>query len=222
MTSVDTRETLDDRQADPAAASASLRDIVVINTLFGGRHAARWGVTRLLTGVPQNQAVTVLDLGAGAGDLGDDLRRHLPWRVTPLAFDHLRCAATMSRARGVSTVVADLHAIPLPPRAVDVVLVSQVLHHLPRATVPTFLSTVSSLARIGVVIADLRRSPIARAGIWIASRLLGFHPVTQVDSVTSVEKGFSRMELDHLCRRAGAQPTVRRRPGWRLVAWWRT
>ncbi|MEX1050118.1 MAG: class I SAM-dependent methyltransferase, partial [Gemmatimonadales bacterium] len=148
MTSFDTLETLDDRAADPATASASLRDIVVINRLFGGRHAVRWGVTRLLTGIPRDRPVTLLDLGAGAGDIADDLRRHLPWRVTPLAFDHLHCAATMSRARGVPAVVADLHAIPLPPRSVDVVIVSQVLHHLPRGAVPAFLRNVSTFARI--------------------------------------------------------------------------
>ena len=101
-------------------------------------------------------------------------------------------------------------------------MVSQVLHHLPRAAVPDFLRAVSGMARLGVVIADLRRSPMAGAGIWTASRLLRFHPVTQVDSVTSVAHGFSRIELTDLCRQAGVVAIVRRRPGWRLVAWWRS
>ncbi len=106
-------------------------------------------------------------------------------------------------------------------RAVDVVLVSQVLHHVPRHDVAEFLRSLNAVARLGVVVADLRRSPLAQAGIWAAAHVLSFHEVTRRDGVTSVRRGFTRCELAALCQAAGMRAAVRRRPGWRLVAWWR-
>lgn len=214
-----TLETLDHRDADPTVARATLADLAVSNTLFGGRQAARWGVERLLKDAPTRTGVTLLDVGAGAGDIARHLVRTLG--VAAIALDHLACAARLCRDRGFDAVVADLHHLPLAPRSVDVVLVSQVLHHLPRPAVPAFLRAMTAVARLGVVVADLRRSPMARAGIWTAAHVLRFHRVTRLDGVTSVRRGFARAELDALCRRAGVVPMVRRRPGWRLVAWWR-
>ena len=217
-------ETLDRRDADPVAVQATLRDLTGLKPLFGGRQAVVWGVRRLLELAHPTRPVTLLDVGAGSGDITGHLvtavgRR---WRITPLALDHLVAAARLCRTRGVPAIVGQLFHPPIGPGAVDIVVVSQVLHHLPRAAVPDFLRAVSGMARLGVVIADLRRSPMAGAGIWTASRLLRFHPVTQVDSVTSVAHGFSRIELTELCRQAGVVAIVRRRPGWRLVAWWRS
>jgi len=221
--SVPTRlETLDRRDAEPAVATRNLRDLALVNTLFGGRQAVRWGVARLLRGLPPGRAVTVLDVGAGAGDIAQHLRATVCPRVLPVALDHLFPAATLCRARGVPAVVADLHAPPVAPGGVDVVVLSQVLHHLPRPGIPAFLRRVSGLARVGVVVADLRRSAVAQGGIWVAAHLLRLHPVTRIDGVASVGKGFTRGELGALCRAAGAAPIVRRRPGWRLVACWRT
>lgn len=215
-------ETLDRRDADPVTATRNLRDLAFVNTMFGGRQTVRWGVTHLLRGLPAERTYTLLDVGAGAGDIAHYLRDTMPWRLMPVALDHLRPAAALCRARGVHALVGDLSALPVGARGVDVVVLSQVLHHLPRPDIPAFLHGLSALARVGVVVADLRRSPLAQGGIWAAAHLLGLHRVTRVDGVTSVGKGFTRAELDALCRHAGVTATVHRRPGWRLVACWRT
>jgi len=215
-------ETLDRRDAEPATARRILRDLTLVNTLFGGRQAVRWGVAQLLRGLPPERSVTVLDVGAGAGDIARHLRTITPRRVVPVALDHLVSAAMLCRARGVPALVGDLRALPVAPGRVDIVVLSQVLHHLPRSDIPAFLRGLSELAAVGVVVADLRRSPVAQGGLWTASHLLRLHPVTRMDGITSLRKGFTRVELSALCHAAGAAPTVRRRPGWRLVACWRT
>lgn len=214
-------ETLDRRDADPAVVRATLADIAVANALFGGRQAATWGVRRLLDGQPAG-AVTLLDVGAGKGDIVRHLAARLAprWTLRPVALDHLRAAARLCRGAGLPALVADLAHPPLRSGAVDVVLVSQVLHHLPRAAVPAFLRQMDALARLGVVVADLRRSWLARGGIWAAGHVLLWHPVTRRDGMLSVERGFSERELADLCAAAGVRSTVARRPGWRLVAWW--
>lgn len=77
------------------------------------------------------------------------------------------------------------------------------------------------VARRLVVIADLRRSWLAAAGIWASSFALGFHPVSRHDGVLSVLRGYRGPELAHLVSQAvGATPRVRDRPGFRVTACW--
>jgi len=123
---------------------------------------------------------------------------------------------------GIPTAVADAASPPVAPRSVDVVLLSQVAHHFSRDSVARLAGTCNDLARRGVVIADLRRSAIAAAGFRIGARLLRFDPVTRLDGVTSVRRGFSPRELEALLRGSGISARVERRPGFRLVATWRT
>jgi hypothetical protein len=80
------------------------------------------------------------------------------------------------------------------------------------------------VARRLVVVGDLRRSYAAAGGFWLASRALGFHPVTQHDGVVSVFRGFTAAELAAHVRAAAPAARdlrVRHRLGWRVVASWR-
>ncbi len=217
-------ETLDRRDAEPALVRRTLADLSVSNALFGGRQAVHWGLSRLLEDARAAGPLTVLDVGAGMGDILLHVQRRLAarWPLRPVAVDHLRPAARLCHDAGIPAAVGDLARLPLGDRAVDLVVVSQVLHHLAPAAAAAFLRHIAPLARVGVVVADLRRSPVAQAGIWTVSHLLGFHPVTRRDGVASVGYGFTTAELAALCREAGLRAQVARRPGWRLVAWWRS
>jgi ubiquinone/menaquinone biosynthesis C-methylase UbiE len=117
--------------------------------------------------------------------------------------------------------VGDGGQLPLADRSVDIVLASQLLHHLERRSAATLLRELNRVARLGVIVADLRRHPVAALGIWLASYPLRLHPVTRQDGVTSVRRGFTRPELEQLLREAGLAGAVFRRPGYRLVAVWR-
>ena len=78
------------------------------------------------------------------------------------------------------------------------------------------------LARVGVVICDLRRTVLGAAAFRIGARVLGFDPVTVSDGLTSIRRGYTPAELARLLARADVRARVARRPGWRLVATWRT
>jgi hypothetical protein len=103
---------------------------------------------------------------------------------------------------------------------VDVVLVSQVAHHLTSESVVRLIGTCNGLARRAVIVADLRRDPLAGPAFWCGARLLAFDPVTVADGITSIRRGFSRRELRALMTEAGVEGQVAQRPGFRLVATW--
>jgi SAM-dependent methyltransferase len=217
-------ELLDDPGADPGAVAISLGNIARANRWFGGAHAVRYGLARVLAGAPRTDPLLLLDLGTGAGDLPRDAvgwARRRGWRLVPVGLERSRVAAGLARAAGCACAVADAGAAPFRDKSVDVVLVSQVLHHLTPGSAVRLLRDCDRLARVGVVVADLRRARLAATLFRLGGRLLGFDPVTLEDGVTSIRRGYSGAELLALLRAAGVAGRVARRPGYRLVATWR-
>ena len=72
------------------------------------------------------------------------------------------------------------------------------------------------------MIADLRRGPLAALAFRIGATALRFDPVTRADGLTSLRRGYTAGELRDLLLVAGVRARVARRPGYRLVATWRT
>jgi len=101
-----------------------------------------------------------------------------------------------------------------------VVVASQVLHHVPRAVAVRCIAGFDRVARRAVVLADLRRSRVAMAGVWAASVCLGMSRVTRHDAVVSLERGYAKGEFDEMLRDAGVRAVARYRPGCRIVASW--
>jgi len=85
-----------------------------------------------------------------------------------------------------------------------------------------WIATFGALARRAVILADLRRSRVAMAALWLVSYPLGFGNVTRHDGIVSLQRGYTSGELNEMLIAAGAPPVARRRPGFRIVAAWET
>jgi SAM-dependent methyltransferase len=217
-------ELLDDPGADPRIVVRSLGNIARANRWFGGSLAVRYGLARVLDGVPRSRSLTLLDLGTGAGDLPGDAVRWAArrgWRLVPVGLERSRVAAALACAAGCPCAVADAGAAPFRDKSVDLVLVSQVAHHLTEDSVVRLFRACDRLARRAVVVADLRRGRLGPLAFWCGARALGFDGVTRADGMTSLRRGYTPAELRALMAAAGVRGTVERRPGYRLVATWR-
>jgi 2-polyprenyl-3-methyl-5-hydroxy-6-metoxy-1,4-benzoquinol methylase len=217
-------ELLDDPRADPAIVAESLRNIARANRWFGGASAVRFGLDLTLRDIPPRADLSLLDLGTGLGDLPGvavrwGARRGV--RVTPVGIELNRAAAALAKSTGLATVVACAGMPPIREKSVDVVLLSQVAHHLTSDSVVRLFRACDRLARRAVIVADLRRHALAVPSFLLGARLLGFDRVTLADGVTSIRRGFSRRKLLHLMAQAGVSGRVDQRPGFRLVATWR-
>jgi SAM-dependent methyltransferase len=218
------RELLDDPDADPGVVARSLRNISRSNRWFGGAGAVRHGLTRVLAEVPRGSELTLLDLGTGAGDLP---RAAVAWagrldiRLRPVGLELSPVAAGLARAAGVPCAVGCAGYPPFRDKSVDLVLVSQLVHHLAPESAVRLLRTCDRLARVGVIVADLRRGRLAPLAFWVGARALGFDRYTVADGITSIRRGYTPDELRALLARAGVRGRVVRRPMYRLVATWR-
>lgn len=225
-------EILDDPSHDPALAVRSLRDVAKANLLFGGRNAVVREVTRLLgrelaprDQTPRGRTLRLLDIGTGLGDIPAAAARAASRRGVALVTIGLELEPAVARAAGEQcdhAVVADAMRLPFADGAVDLVTVSQVLHHFDGADAERLLRECTRVAAGAVIVADLRRSWFAIAGLWLTSFVLGFHPVSRNDGVVSILRGYTSPELRALVRRAtGRTADVRRAPGSRVTAVWR-
>jgi 2-polyprenyl-3-methyl-5-hydroxy-6-metoxy-1,4-benzoquinol methylase len=217
-------ELLDDPAADQAVVARSLRNIARANRWFGGVAAVTAGLAATVGDLAAGSTLTLLDIGTGLGDLP---RAAVRWgsrrgvSIVPLGIERNPTAARLATGAGVPTSVGCAGALPVRSRGADVVLVSQVLHHLATDAAVTLLRECDRIARRGVIVADLRRSGTAARLFALGALALGFDPVTRADGVTSVRRGYSEDELRALLRRAEVPGRVVRRPGFRLLATWR-
>ena len=217
------QELLDDPAADPAQVRDSLHHITRANRWFGGSSAVRWAVRRALAREPGERSFTLLDVGAGSGDLARVAvltgRKHGA-EVRVIALERNRTAARMLRDAGWVTVLGDTATLPFRPASVDWVLASQMMHHFSPTAAPGVLSGLARVARRAVLIADLQKSSVARVLFAVAARVLRFDPMTRRDGDTSIRRGFTVASLEAALAKAGIPARVARRPGWRLASVW--
>ena len=215
-------EILDLPDLDPNLVKRSLADVVRCNTLFGGLSSALEEIKSTFKDLPRH--ATLLDVGTGLGDIpgrAKTLAKENGVDLTTLGFDS---ALEVTRASGESVsfaVCGDALNLPFADRSVDVVMCSQVLHHFDEADAATLLREMDRVARIRVIVSDIRRSWIAAAGLWLVSFPLRFHAVSRHDGVVSVLRGFTPNELSDTVNDAIARkPVVHRRRGFRITASW--
>jgi SAM-dependent methyltransferase len=215
-------EILDLPDLDPSLVKRSLADVVRCNALFGGLSSALEEIKSTFKDLPRH--ATLLDVGTGLGDIpcrAKTLAKENGVDLTTLGFDS---ALELTRASGESVsfaVCGDALHLPFADRSVDVVMCSQVLHHFDEADAATLLREMDRVARIRVIVSDIRRSWIAAAGLWLVSFPLRFHAVSRHDGVVSVLRGFTPDELsDTVTDAIARKPVVHRRRGFRVTASW--
>ena len=206
-------EWMDDASATEAAFSAALTDLARINRLslayppvlrwLDGLAARTGGATRL----------SVLDVGAGGGDM---LREIAAWGVrrgvaldlcgldrSPWAARHAAAAGTPAR-----WITADLFDLD-PAERFDVVVCSLFTHHLRDPELVRFLRWLEARAARGWLISDLHRHPVPWAFVWAGVRLLRMDPMVVHDSTVSIARGFSRADWEGALREAGVEAEIR-------------
>lgn len=232
---VGAREMLDDPEADPAALTRSLADLRAINRVLGftaGVVGDVWPLVERTARERPGGEVTVLDAGAGSGDIALALAsRAARARVamTVLALDshptvleaarrHVRAAGAAGRT--VRLVRGDALRLPLADASIDVAVASLLVHHLDGDAAVGLLAELRRVARAGVVVSDLVRHPAALLGIRLLTRLWPFHPMTRHDGALSVRRAYTEAEMEALASRSGLRPGGRlvRHPLWRM-AW---
>jgi ubiquinone/menaquinone biosynthesis C-methylase UbiE len=216
-----TEEWMDDFSINDGRLQRALRDLRRINRLLGGHRATDAVLDPTLR---RHASLRVLDVGTGSGDYPVHFVRRGAQRKTrvaavgvdlnPVTVGHGRAwldrALPPSLRQRAEIEVADALALPYPDDAFDVAHAALFLHHFHGPDAVQLLREMDRVSRLGVVVNDLHRHPVAYVGIWALSRLLQLAPMVQHDGPISVARGFRRTELERLAHEAGLETaTVR-------------
>lgn len=218
MASLSTRaaghELLDGDRLDPRELRINLREMAMLNRLPGGSADSLRATMALLDGMTD---AAVLDIGTGSGDFARRLRGRRTLRI--LAADvHPEVIAVarhnLRRTEGVEIMAADARSLPLEDGSVDVAHASMLLHHLDPPDAVLALREMRRVARLGVVINDLRRGRLAFVITAAAVLALSRGRYTRHDGVLSARRAYTLPELDAMAARAGMAPA------WRTFSIW--
>jgi hypothetical protein len=85
------------------------------------------------------------------------------------------------------------------------VLCSLTLHHFTEDDAVAILRRIHEIARIGYIVNDLRRNPVATCLAKLMARTIITNPIAKFDAPASCERAFTIPELRALAQRAGLE-----------------
>ena len=220
----DIPEMMDSPETSPDDYAASLRDLASVNRVTRTHAPVIAWLDRATRDWPKGQAVSVLDVASGHGDL-------------------LRAIHRWAEKRGL---VADLAGIDLNPRSAieaeaatpdgvqirwqtgdvfthtpqplpDFIVSSQFAHHLTDDEALTFILWLEQNAARGWLIADIHRHFIPYYGFRVLCWIARWHRIVRLDGTISVARSFTPAEWRALLERAGIEAAVKWHALFRLT-----
>jgi ubiquinone/menaquinone biosynthesis C-methylase UbiE len=210
----DAAELLDGPLDDPAALAGNLRDLSRINRRLGGVDLSAAAIEALAA---HRDELTLLDVGTGGADIPVALiarARQRGRRLHVVGIDsrpEVLAAAVQANPAIATTEGLELHlgdgrALRYPDRLFDVAHASLVLHHLEPTAAIELLREMGRVARLGIVVNDLHRSPLGWVGAWLLGHLLTGNRFTRHDAPLSVRRAYRADEMAAMLRAAGLLP----------------
>jgi 2-polyprenyl-3-methyl-5-hydroxy-6-metoxy-1,4-benzoquinol methylase len=198
-------ELMDDLTIGGDELAEALRQLRMINRVLGSAWLTLEGVQQLWRAAGQPSQLTILDVGAGSGDINRLLlawasRQGIAMRIRLVDIHPETCAAAAAYYRDeprIEVICSDLLRLALGQA--DIVTAALFTHHFPAEQLPAVYTGLANAARLGVVVNDLHRHLLAWASIWLATRLLSRNRMIRHDAPLSVLRGFQPADLEQLC-----------------------
>ena len=201
-----------------------ITELQLVNTWLGDAKALRGTLLREIE-ASQLQSVSILDVGAGSGEL---LRVAISWcrqtnrraRATGLELNERSALAIKQESAEfaeIESVRGDAFGLPFRDAAFDYVISSLFTHHFSNDEVVRLLREMDRVAARGVYIIDLHRHPLAYFLYTTAGKLFLHNRLIREDGALSILRSFKPAELAELAERAGLENiSVRRHFPYRL------
>jgi ubiquinone/menaquinone biosynthesis C-methylase UbiE len=217
-------EMMDRPQSVSSELLVDLENLQRLNRYFGSYRLVRYFLRRWLH---PGSSVTAIDLCTGFGDIP---RFIVDWcrandvsaRITAVDFQPATLELAMERSHlypEITFAVSDVLNFALPS-PVDFVFCSLALHHFADDAAVRLLQQARSAAQRAVLVADLERSDLGIAGIYLLTSFAYREPMTRFDARLSFRRAFSFSEVRQLASAAGWQRFGHRRfPVCRQAIW---
>lgn len=199
-----------------------LRSLSSVNRLTRTYHPTLHWLNGVYKAVPrQTHPVHIVDVGCGYGDM---LRKILRWsedRKFPVKLTGLdinpnaiRAAREVTPPGNITYLAGNLYDFE-PAEGIDIVVSSQMTHHMEGAEIVHFLDWMESKARLGWFINDLHRQEKPYRMFRLLARFTRWHEFVKHDGPISIMRSFREEDWRALLA-AAAVPEA----NYRLREYW--
>jgi 2-polyprenyl-3-methyl-5-hydroxy-6-metoxy-1,4-benzoquinol methylase len=155
--------------------------------------------------------VHITDIGCGGGDLAlkmVKLGRRLKWAVKVTGVDANPHVIAYARAHckhepAIDFRQLDIFSTAFSSMSTDIITATLFLHHFTDQQLVDLFSVMKKRARVGIVINDIHRHPVAYHSIRILTKLFSRSPMVKNDAPVSVSRAFKRSELEKILKDSG-------------------
>lgn len=197
-------EYFDELDRPAAEIAESFAMLARVNRFFAVARTFQNGLPKML-GEERCRSLSLLDLGAGDGSLGKELSRWAAthgweWRFTNLELNPH--AAKLNP--NAEWVIGSVLQLPFSDRSFDVVIASQMTHHLTsNDDVCQHFKEAWRVTRDVLFINDLHRNAALYSLLWVWLRVFQVPGHFRSDTLLSVKRGWRVREWQSLAQRAG-------------------
>ncbi|MFL6468843.1 MAG: methyltransferase domain-containing protein, partial [Pyrinomonadaceae bacterium] len=150
----------------------------------------------------KSSEVSVLDVGAGTGELTARVARELDGRrAYVVGADSSEHAVNAIADKGIQGVQCDALQLPFADKSFDYVFSTLFLHHLRDDAAVKLIREMLRVSQRKIFVIDLERRPLAYIFYRAFGRLF-FQPFTRDDGALSILRAFNPSELRNIAKLA--------------------
>jgi len=209
------KEIMDDHSISGETMYAALNELETINKYLGGVQSTNKGIELVTRGYKNTARFSILDLGSGFSDVFNNTRHQLD--IIHLDINAGIMKRLKSNNPDAKCICADALIPCMKEKSCDIIHLSLFLHHLTESEINILLANMSRIARIGIIINDLRRNILAYLGIRLLTSLFSKSEMVKNDGPLSVRKGFVKTDLTILLKNFEPDYTIRRKWAFRWL-----
>lgn len=203
-------EVMDDLNYAGKLMDRTLLELELINRLLGGNAVTIGALHKLTKDNPQKD-LSIADLGCGRGDM---LRLIYKWsvqnnkKVALTGIDANPYIINAARENLVDFPSIDLRSVNISSDefrqcTFDVVIGTLFYHHFTNAELIQFFSHLKTKTKIGFIINDIHRHPLAYYSIKLLTVVSSRSSMVRYDAPLSVLRAFRKSEIIDILRQAG-------------------
>ncbi|GAB4232708.1 MAG: class I SAM-dependent methyltransferase [Ekhidna sp.] len=205
------QEIMDDLTISGPVVAQTLRELNTINRWLGGNQISVGAYKRLAS--KNEQKISVADLGCGGGDLMKEMARWSRKKGVNAQFTgfdanpHIVAYAreNTSDFSEIAYEAEDILSSKFRARSFDLIHCCLFLHHFTEAQLVRLFRQFKEQTRIGVIVNDLHRHPLAYWSIGLLTWIFSKSEMVRNDASVSVARGFKRKELEGMLKEAGIE-----------------
>ena len=200
-------EVMDDFYLKGAELRKTLKDLDKVNRWLGGNRISIQGISKILSENPVG-TVRILDVGCGNGSMLREVAEF--GRKNQMEFELVGIDANEYAIEIAREQTADYPEISFLPMNIfseafqnmktDIILCTLTLHHFKDEDIESLMELFLRNARLGVVINDLERSPIAYQLFRMFCAVFIDNEIARKDGLISIRRGFKMADLEKFGR----------------------